>query len=148
MRDHAKGSGGDGILSLKYFENGLHSGYDLLHLHSGRQCPFIRHQDHVPADWDAIAETGPWLFSAAAFLFAEQHILNNSAEPLYLDEAGPLEIIEKKGFYGVIRELIRDDRELYVSVREHLLEHFVETFSLTRSRICAIHLTEKRGKHD
>jgi len=149
MRDHAKGSGGDGILSVKYFEDGRHAGYDLLHLRRGRSLPFIRRRDNLPPDWDGVAETGPWVFSAAAFRFAEKIFKNNRSEPLYLDEIGPLEIREKSGFYRLAAGLISGgDRELFLSVRESLLGSFIQTFSLTRSQLVIIRLTPKRGSYD
>jgi nucleoside-triphosphatase THEP1 len=148
MRQHAKGSGGDGILSLKHFERDLHHGYDLLHLKSGRRFPFIREPNNAPADWQNNAETGPWFFSPSAFRFAGEMLLDNKSEPLYLDEIGPLEILGRSGFYNIVTELILGRRELFFSVRESLLEAFVETFSLTRSQISIIHLSVNRGKHD
>lgn len=149
MRDHSAGSGGDGILSLKYYENGRHTGYDLLHIKSGASCPLIRQRDHLPAIWDTIAETGPWVFSAAAFRFAQEKLQNNLSETLYLDEIGPLEILGKAGFYPLAAALIADEKkELFFSVRESLLETFMETFTLTRSQILIIHLTPTRGNYD
>lgn len=149
MRDHASGSGGDGILSLKYFEKGRHTGYDLLHVQSGAVCPLIRHRDHLPAHWDALAEKDPWFFSAAAFRFAQEKLQNNPSETLYLDEIGPLEIQNKAGFYSLATALIAvGKKELFFSVRESLLEAFMETFSLTRSQILIIHLTSIRGSYD
>lgn len=149
MRDHARGSGGDGILSLKHFEKGRHAGYDLLHIHSGKICPLIREKEQLPTRWDTLTEVGHWVFSAAAFHFAREKLQDNASETLYLDEIGPLEIRDKAGFYPLAVALIAGGKkELFFSVREDLLEAFMETFALTRSQILIIHLTPNRGSYD
>lgn len=129
---------GDGILSLKHFENKDLTGYDLLHLRSGRQLPFIRLRENLPIDWREKYATGKYSFSAKAFHLAEEILRIRSTAPVYIDEIGPLEIFQKEGFYAILKELINKDNELFLSVRNSLLDEMTEVFSINNDKSATI----------
>jgi nucleoside-triphosphatase THEP1 len=110
---------GDGVVSVKYFEKGIHRGYDLRHLKSGKEKPFIRLREDIREDcrvW------GKYAFLPEAFDFADRILKNKGPGPAFIDEIGPLEVLKKQGFYPLLPDLFRREKEIWLSVREALLE--------------------------
>jgi len=132
LRNHYKKTKkGDGILCIKHFENETFIGYDLLHLKSGNKKSFIRKKENLPENWNKIFEIGIYSFSKKGYEFAEKILENIDNEPIYFDEIGPLEIIQKKGFYYLLRQNL--DKELFLTVRESLFDDLLKTFNITKN---------------
>ncbi|MBN2780828.1 MAG: hypothetical protein JXR21_02555 [Candidatus Marinimicrobia bacterium] len=127
-RLYAASQKGDGILSVKYFVDGVFAGYDLLHLKSGEQRPFIRLKDEIPEGWTEIFTTGKYSFSEEGFRFAETLLQNTTEAPVYIDEIGPLEIERKEGFYHLLKTFADTGRDLILSVRESMLDEMIRMF--------------------
>jgi nucleoside-triphosphatase THEP1 len=122
---------GDGIISLKYFKDGCFRGYDILHLKSGEKKEFIRLKTNLPVDWNEQCQFGKYSFSKQGFTFAE-NVLNEIKDgPIYIDEIGPLEIVDKKGFYNTVKKMIYKEIDLYLTVRTTLLDALHDEFGLT-----------------
>jgi len=122
---------GDGFLSIKRFENDEFIGYDLLHLKTNELISFIRMKNILPNDWIEIFDIGIFSFSKEGFKFAKNILENTKDEPIFIDEIGPIEILEQKGFYNLLKQNL--DKELYVTVRELLYEEFLRTFDITKN---------------
>ncbi len=129
--------GGDGILCPKYLENGIHRGYDLLHLATGNRIPFIRRRDAQPENWHEAFSFGPWSFAARGQEISAE-IIGNAIEtgttPVFLDEIGPIEL-KDRGFAPLFRILLKTETEQIVSVRDFLLEDIINFFEIKNYQI-------------
>ena len=112
---------GDGVVSVKYFEKGIHRGYDLRHLKSGEERPFIRLREDIRENG---AVWGKYVFFPEAFDVAERILKNKGPGPAFIDEIGPLEVLRGQGFNSLLPDLFRREKEIWLSVREALLETF------------------------
>ncbi len=119
---------GDGVLSLRHFSGETLTGYDMLHLQSGNRYPLIRLKDRLPAGWDEHGETGSYSFSREGFRIAEDILRGIRTAPVYIDEIGPLEILQKKGFFQLLQEFSARGTALFLSVRESLLDDMIRMF--------------------
>ncbi len=121
---------GDGFLSLKHFENERCIGYDLYHLKSGKRRSFIRLKSAISEDWDECCEIGRFSFSGQGMLFAKRIVKDIKNGPVYIDEIGPIELWQKKGFYKEVKELIEKDSDLFLTLRPTLIDEFHDEFEL------------------
>lgn len=129
--------GGDGFLCPKFMENGIHQGYDLLHLKSGETLPFARLSAALPSDWDETFRFGPYSFSRKAQDKAARiigHALQTGTFPVFLDEIGPVEL-KGQGFAPLFRTLLNSERDTIVSVRDFLLEQIIDFFEIKKNQI-------------
>ncbi|MEA2077208.1 MAG: nucleoside-triphosphatase [Candidatus Marinimicrobia bacterium] len=122
---------GDGILSLKHYEDECFVGYDILHLKSGEKQAFIRLKTKTPKNWNEKYKVGKYSFSYDGFDLAEKVLRNIELGPIYIDEIGPLEILEKKGFYGRLKNFIDKDIDLFLTVRSTLLDTLHDKLALS-----------------
>jgi nucleoside-triphosphatase THEP1 len=122
---------GDGIISLKHFYNEQCIGYDVLHLKTGEQQAFIRLKNQLPVDWKEQHDIGRFSFSEQGFIFAEKVLNSIECGPVYIDEIGPLEIWYKKGFYNKLKELIKKDMDLFLTLRPTLINEFYDEFNIS-----------------
>ncbi len=127
---YEKDSQGDGILSLKHYENESFVGYDIFHLKSKKQVAFIRLKSQLPESWNEKLEIGKYSFSCEGFDFAEKVLKNIDEGPVYIDEIGPLEILDKKGFYDKLKELIDKKFDLFLTIRSTLIDALHDEFGL------------------
>ncbi len=121
---------GDGFLCTKHFEKNNFIGYDLLHLKTSEHIQFIRIKTKLPSNWIEKYEIGIFSFSEQGFDFAENIIKNLIEEPVFIDEIGPLEILEQKGFYALMNNLL--DKKIYLTVRESLYDELLKTFNINQ----------------
>lgn len=127
---YEKGPRGDGFLSMKYYENKSFRGYDLLHLKTFQRTPFVRVIDNLPNNWHEIYRLNQFSFSGEAFQYANSLLPKMFDFPIFIDEIGPLEIHQNKGFYKPLKKML--DRELIITVRRSLYEDFLKTFDITQ----------------
>jgi len=121
---------GDGVLSIKHYDESHFLGYDLIHLKSNEQVAFIRLKSQLPENWNEKFEIGKYSFSSEGFDFAEMLLKNIEEGPVYLDEVGPLEILEKKGFYNTLKELIEKKFDMFLTLRGSLIDAALDEFDL------------------
>jgi len=127
-RLYEKTQKGDGFISVKVYKNNQHTGYNLHHLKTKDIKPFIRKKSKLPPLWQEIFDIADYSFSKDGFAFAKNIIRNTTEEPIFIDEIGPLEIIHRSGFYYLLTEQL--NRDLYITLREHLYENFLKTFTI------------------
>lgn len=137
-QDFESQNNADGFLSVKTFKNGLHSGYNLLHLQSGQTQPFIRKPGYMEQNWDeAFRIRDVYSFNRPGFDFA-QHIarqaLYNKIELFYFDEVGPLEL-QGKGFNLLFRKMLASNINLKVVVRKSLVKDVCQAFSIKEHKV-------------
>lgn len=128
---YEKNHQGDGVLSLKYFKDDRCIGYDLYHLKSGKRTDFIRLKTELPKDWKEQCEIGKFSFSQQGFIFAEKVLSKIKKGPIYIDEVGPIEIWHKEGFYKRLKLLIKNDRDIFLTLRPSLIDDLYNEFGLS-----------------
>jgi nucleoside-triphosphatase THEP1 len=122
---------GDGVLSLKYFDDDRCIGYDLYHLKSGEKIDFIRLKTDLPKNWKEQSEIGRFSFSEKGFALAERVLNKVEKGPIYIDEIGPIEIWFKEGFYKRLKELVKNEYDLFLTLRPSLIDDFHDEFGLS-----------------
>jgi nucleoside-triphosphatase THEP1 len=141
MRELYKASdSGSGFLSVKIFDNSIHTGYDLLFLPDNYSMPFIRKKEYMNGNEKTVFKTGKYIFLKKAFDEAEKiinrNIINNNYT-VYIDELGPLEL-EKKCFYKSALKVINSNIPLIASVRSSCLSGIIKLFKISRYRIIEV----------
>jgi nucleoside-triphosphatase THEP1 len=138
MRSLYEKIGGDGFICVKVFDKNNFQGYDLVRLTTGESTPFARKIDAIPGDWDEIYRYGIFSFSGHGFTVADRiiaEIIKDGAEPIFIDEVGPLEIVEQKGFYKLLKRVLKLNREVYISIRNELVNELIEEFKIYEPQI-------------
>lgn len=123
---------GDGFLSIKHMDKDKVHHYDLLHLKSNEKIPFIIHENFFSGHGKICFKIGPYLFYDQAFDYIEKEIntmIKDNISPVYFDEVGMLEV-DKRGFYQAIKACLNKDLDVYMSIREDLIDKVMEAFSI------------------
>lgn len=115
-----------GILSLAVFEDAEKVAIDALDIRSGERRNLAAHQPH--AETDLVIKR--WYFDQRTLAWGN-HILVDSApcQVLVVDELGPLEFIQHKGWVKAMEMIDKGDYRLaLIVVRPELLEVATERF--------------------
>lgn len=135
FKEHPRG---DGFVCPKVFENDRLVRYDIRHLQTGQAKPFAYPIDSVPENWDEHIRYGKYTFSAQAFSFAEtiaDQSLKNFISPFFLDEIGPLELDLHEGFYSILKKILSQDMDFYISIRKSRINDLANYFDLGKTHI-------------
>ena len=140
--DFKRHKGADGFVCRKVFEAGEHTGYDLERLTTGARCRFIRKPGHIPEDWNEVAFLAEkFSFCAEGFEFAvkiAESAKNIGCQRFYLDEIGPLELMQQ-GFYDMLGRILQNPPpELVIAIRSYLVEPVVELFKISEFKMINI----------
>ncbi len=141
MRSLYEKRGGDGFICVKVFNKNNFQGYDLVRLRTGEGVPFARKIDAISGNWDEIYRFGIFSFSGYAFAVADRiiaEIIKNGVEPIFVDEVGPLEIVEQKGFCELLKRVLKLKREVYISIRNELVNELIKEFKIHEPQITRI----------
>ena len=150
MRSLYEKRGGDGFICVKVFDKNNFQGYDLVRLTTGESTPFARKNDTIPGDWNEIYRFGVFSFSGHAFTVADRiiaEIIKDGTEPIFIDEVGPLEIVERKGFYELLKRVLKLKREVYISIRNELVDELIKEFKINEPQITQIGKSRNRKHH-
>ena len=130
---HYRASGkGDGYIAEKLMEGNRVMGYRAVRLSTGEGFMLAWHQDFMPPDFTYTYQLGPYRFSKEAFDLIEKEMLLMADErttPLYLDEAGRLEL-SQKGYCNLLKELLKRDVELILCIRTELIQDITAYFDM------------------
>lgn len=129
---YSRNKSGDGFVTRKVFEKDLFAGYEIVRLSSMESKPFIFKTGYEPCHWVEAFKYGPFTFSKEAIVFAESimdEIIKSGADPVYIDEVGPVEL-QGKGFYKPLKMALEAGRNLYVTVREACVDDVLELFKI------------------
>lgn len=127
-------SGGDGVLSLKVFEENSFVGYDLLLLSQKKAIPLAR-ITHFSSD---CFQFGRFYFSQATFntgISHLQHAINTKSTPLFLDEVGRLELAEMKGFFPLLNYQYFSENHWYIALRDDFIPLWKQRFPMIGTEI-------------
>lgn len=133
--DFKRHNGADGFVCRKVFSKDEHTGYDLEHLTTGTRCRFIRKPGHLPQDWNEVAFLAKkFSFCAEGFEFADEiarSAIRSGCQRFYLDEIGPLELMQQ-GFYNMLSRLLQNQpAQLVIAIRSHLVEPVTGLFGIS-----------------
>ncbi len=123
LQELAHLTGATGFLSPKVLGSQGLLGYDLLALPCGERRPLARVAGAAGARWFRFRR---FFFDQTAFDWAlegARELISEGESPLILDELGPLEA-QGRGFHGVLSLFLETGRELTVSCRPSLTDHF------------------------
>ncbi len=135
-RIHAE-KGGDGFIALKDMEAGRVRGYFAKRLSTGKTFPLSVHNENALVAFSVAFSIGPYRFSADAVQRIDavmRSLLEEGVEPLYLDEVGPLEL-KGEGFDGLVKAMAASGREVYLTVRDSLVERVIRHYGLENAKI-------------
>lgn len=128
----------DGILSDKIFGDGRFLGYRLMHLKSGEARTLALCEEAYQGQYTEACRLGSFVFSAEGLCFGIRILEGLCADPaigaLFLDEVGPLEL-RGQGFAGVLPQLLRAEKELYITVRSVCLPEFLNKYKVAEYRL-------------
>ncbi|MEA3500726.1 MAG: nucleoside-triphosphatase [Candidatus Marinimicrobia bacterium] len=132
---------GDGFACKKVIKNGKFIGYDIIHLQSKKHTSFAYLKKYTSRNWNKKFQFSRFSFSEEGIKFAEKiinSVIKNNVEPIFIDEIGPVEINLKKGFYKLIKVVLNSERECFLTVRNDMIDEFVEVFDVDEFNIIEI----------
>jgi nucleoside-triphosphatase THEP1 len=121
---------GDGFISVKRMHYDQVHGYDLMRLSDGKTIPFVIHVARHTDNEEIACQIGPYKFYKTALDQVQSQVekwIANNITPIYLDEIGGLELSEK-GFHHTLMTCIKQGVEVYVTVREDLIDDVVKKY--------------------
>ncbi len=124
---------GDGFICKKHYRNGRLPDYDVVWLKTGDAQPLAYDKQHLTEDWDERYCFGRFSFAEKGLVFAEQiiaEIIRNKTETIFIDEIGPLEIIEGRGFCDLFKQVLLLNREVFITVRSEFKDDLVRKFNI------------------
>ncbi|WP_157950185.1 nucleoside-triphosphatase [Vallitalea okinawensis] len=128
---------GDGFISYKNMKGNIVLGYDVMQLSNGQRQPIVRRKDNLAVDWHECCEIGPYSFSNDAITWVEKtlrQLRKENVSPIYLDEIGPLEL-NNQCFHKIFKELLGENCELYISVRQDSLSEVIHKYQIKEKRL-------------
>lgn len=131
--DFKKRKNADGFACRKVRINGVHIGYELVHLRTGETCQFIRKIEYIPEDWNEAFRLGiHYSFNKEGHAFATRitdEALNNHVDFFYLDEVAHLEL-KGQGFADILKRVLVSKIDMLLVVREALVEKITDAFEI------------------
>lgn len=124
---------GNGIISRKEMIGPSVFGFFAYVLETKEEFPYMIHQKQLKEENDSfIYQIGPYFIYKEAQLFIEQFfikLINNKISPLYFDEVGKLEL-SNRGFYSSIKYALQENIDIYMTVREDLVDSILKHFNI------------------
>ena len=124
---------GDGFALIKKMHGDSVHSYIARQLSSGEERLLILRDSCLPEDFDEACRIGPYCFSASVLKWIEEQIrlaIAKGVTPIYLDEVGKLEMMNK-GYDALFREVLEKERDIYVTIREDLIEAVVAHYHIS-----------------
>ncbi|HEX9059070.1 MAG TPA: nucleoside-triphosphatase [Clostridia bacterium] len=131
---------GDGFILPKIYIDGSFRGQQIIRLSNGTGKPFSFKMGYIPPLWDEKYSYDVYSFSMEGLDFAFdtiENIIDNSINPVFMDEIGPLEL-QEKGFYHPLAEVLSKSLSLYISVRETHLKSVIDKFRIENYEILKV----------
>ena len=114
-----------GIYSSRVTENGVHAGYNIVSVSTGKAVRFLR------TTGDSSQKTiGSFYIYNEGIVAGEEALQNSNTEIVFIDEVGRLELAEE-GWYKSIKKIIsRSKNHLILVVRKEVTNEIIEKFQL------------------
>ena len=123
---------GEGFALIKVMKESKVHSYIARKLSSNEERRLILRDSWLPEDFDQACKIGPYCFSSSTLHWIEVTIkeaVREGVSPIYLDEVGVLEL-QGKGYSELIKFLVKADTDLFLTIREDLLEKVVTYFDI------------------
>jgi len=130
---------GGGIIAKKYMDGTDVVGFNAVILGNDKEYPYLIHEKQLKKNVynsqenNFIANIGPYRIFASTQTFINDYFDNlcvAGISPQYFDEVGKLEIMEK-GYYQSIKAALKQNIDIYLTVREDLIEEVMNKFEIT-----------------
>jgi nucleoside-triphosphatase THEP1 len=128
---------GDGFVAVKVMNDSVVTGYRAMRLSTMEERQFIVRDSVVPAEFDSVCQIGPYLVSRQGLEWIEREtkaMIESKMSPIYLDEIGLLEL-DGKCLDRIFQELLSTEIELYISVRNELVDRVLQKYHITDYRL-------------
>lgn len=128
---------GEGFALIKVMKDSKVHSYRARRLSSGQEELLILRQPWLTESFDEVCRIGPYCFSGKCLSWIETTIreaVAASMTPIYLDEIGVLEL-QGQGYSELLKDLVSQGVELYLTTREDLLEDIVTCFNMKDYRV-------------
>lgn len=130
---------GEGFALIKKMNGHLVHSYNARQLSTGEERLLILRDRWLTHTFDEGCRIGPYCFSKRGLKWIEvqlQRAMAKGITPLFLDEIGKLEIMGK-GYDAIFREVLGQDKDIYVTIREDLVEMVVHHYGISSYTIVA-----------
>ncbi len=122
----------DGFITIKQFEKKNFIGYNIERVLTGEKVPFIRFDKKSINKNNIYLEYSNMIFLKEGYNFARRIFFEakkQEYENFIMDEIGPIEL-EGKLFSEMLMDAIGSFKNLYISVREDIIEEVIKKFKI------------------
>lgn len=123
---------GDGFVSIKNMDKDKVHSYEIMRLSNRKKHLFILREDFLTDEWCESCKIGPYSFSKPTLNYIEKTLrefIESKISPIFLDEIGRLEL-QNKCFHEILVELLNNECEIYITVREDSLDDLITKYNL------------------
>ncbi|GMQ60002.1 hypothetical protein AN1V17_44020 [Vallitalea sediminicola] len=123
---------GDGFVSIKNMDKDKVHSYEIMRLSNRKKHQFILREEFLTDEWYESCKIGPYSFSKPTLNYIEETIrelIEAKISPIFLDEIGRLEL-QNKCFHKILVELLNNECEIYITVREDSLDDLIKKYNL------------------
>lgn len=123
---------GDGFISVKSMHYDKVYGYETMRLSNNESYPLVIREEFAHKNIKVVCQIGPYLFLEDTLQIVEDQIdqmIQNKVSPIFLDEIGQLELYDKC-FDSIFRKMVESNLELYITVREDLVQNVIDKYQL------------------
>ncbi len=123
---------GDGFVCEKIFQDNVFTGYRIKQLSSSEAKIFSYQHALLPDGELAVFTCGRFSFLKSGFEFAESitdEVIASGADPLFIDEIGPLEL-SGRGFNDIFIKILDSGKTVYATARIQLIEKIVSFYKI------------------
>ena len=134
---YEKSGVGEGFALIKKMEGTIVHSYNARQLSSGEERLLILRDCWLTDDFDERCRIGPYYFSDSVLNWIEDEIrkaVDMGITPIFLDEIGKLEVMGK-GYDAVLRVLLKSEIDIYVTIRENLVEMVLHHYQISTYNI-------------
>jgi len=128
---------GDGFLCRKNYIENHYAGQMLVRLTTGESTCFSFKQNFIPPGWDEVYTLEDYSFSRAGILFAQKvavEIVQRNIQPVFIDEIGPLELMER-GFHEIFEQFLYLETNIYLVIRSSCLVEVINKYHIATFEI-------------
>ncbi len=134
---------GDGFIAKKYMTGTDVFGFNLVKLSTSQEYPYMIHDKQLrnltgKKNEEVFADRiGPYRIykeSLALINNFYEGLIDSDISPLYFDEVGKLEI-SGKGYYQSIKDALDKNIDIYMTIREDLIEEVMLVFDISEYEI-------------
>ncbi len=131
---------GDGFISVKCMHYDKVHGYEIMQLSNKAFYPLVIRDEFSHQNMEIACQIGPYLFLKDTLKRIEKDIetmIENKVSPIFLDEIGQLELYDQC-FNSIFSKMVESNLELYITVREDLVDKVIEKYNIKQVDIITV----------